>query len=142
MGKIILVAWLIMMALPALGWTATGDPILEDGNATVANLSASGSFSLTGTVSTAVDYSPTTADVIIAVDTAAARHIGITDTLNTDGRYLVIKDATGNAGVANITIESTVNIDGATTATISTAYGCKKLIYSAQAGKWLIISEF
>lgn len=81
-------------------------------------------------------------DHIIGVDTTGG---AVTITLDTDdvesGRALIVKDEGGNAGSANITIdtEGSETIDGAASVTISTNYGYRNL-YS-DGSNWFIMGS-
>ena len=74
-------------------------------------------------VSKSANYTATTSDFIIGVDTSSS---AVTVTLDSDlvseGRVIIINDEGGNAGTNNITVatEGSEKIDGNATATIST----------------------
>lgn len=86
--------------------------------------------------------SPTTLDAtdcVVLVDTSAVTH---TVTLPTvaDGKVVVVKDSTGNAGTRNIAVNrggATATIDGATSKTIATNYGT--LTFVSNGTNWFLI---
>ena len=84
-----------------------------------------------GVQSTAVSYTATTSDYVIAVtSTASARTITLPLAGNFEkGQLLIIKDESGAANVNNITIDASGAevIDGAATKVINTAYGSATL---------------
>lgn len=90
--------------------------------------------------STAISYSALVTDYIIAVtSTAAARTITLpAASSNNNGQIYIVKDTSGAANVNNISIvvSGGGNIDGAATATISSAYGSLNLF--SNGTQWYI----
>lgn len=58
-----------------------------------------------------------------------------------DGQFIVVKDAQGTAGAGNtLKVDGNgKNVDGGSSATISTAYGSISVVFSSSFNKWLII---
>ena len=69
-------------------------------------------------------------EIILGVDTSSPRTIYLSDEDLKEGRIIIIKDETGNAGTNNITVEpesSGVLIDGEESKIINTNYGVLRL---------------
>ena len=69
-------------------------------------------------------------EIILGVDTSEPRTIYLSDEDLKEGRIIIIKDETGNAGTNNITVEpetSGVLIDGEDHKVINTNYGVLRL---------------
>ena len=78
----------------------------------------------------AYPYTALSTDHVIFVDTSIARTINLMASPET-GRTYRIKDSTGNAAAANITITPAAgNIDGAASYKIATNYGSVDLVYN------------
>jgi len=88
---------------------------------------------------TAEDYTTAGETIVGVTDTTATRIITLATADCVVGRLITIKDESGGAGTNNITIatEGSETIDGSSTATISTNYGCIRL-YS-DGSNWFII---
>lgn len=91
------------------------------------------------TRSVAASGSTNSADMVILVDTAAARTITLSTSDVAEGRRIVIKDSTGGATVFNITVDTqgAELIDGAATAAIVLNYGSLTLI--SDGTNWLTV---
>lgn len=104
---------------------------------------------LTAPSTTFINSSPYTvlvSDYVILVDTAtiaAPSTVMLLDAPTVDGQEWTIKDATGSAGAGNtITLQSVsglVNIDGATTYVINSAYESVTVVWSASQSQYYII---
>jgi len=88
---------------------------------------------------TAEDYTTSGETIVGVTDTTAARTITLATADCVEGRLITIKDESGGAGTHSITIatEGSETIDGASTVTISTNYGCIRL-YS-NGNNWFTI---
>lgn len=91
-------------------------------------------------------YTVLTTDYVILVDTvtiAAPSTVMLIDAPTIDGQEWTIKDATGSAGAGNtITLQSVsglINIDGATTYVINSAYESVTVVWSASQSQYYII---
>lgn len=85
----------------------------------------------------AYPYTAVPQDYLILVDTTVARTINLNASPVTGQSYR-IKDATGTAGVNNITITPAAgNIDGSASKTISSNYGSVDLVYNGT--QWSIL---
>ncbi len=86
------------------------------------------------------NYTATTANHVILVDTTAARTITLPAS-PVDGQVFHIKDKSGSALTNNITIAGNGNnIDGAGTASINTDYGSLYIVYSSTEDAWFSLA--
>jgi hypothetical protein len=86
------------------------------------------------------NYTATTTNHVLLVNTAAARTITLPAS-PVDGQVYHIKDKSGNALTNNITIAGNGNdIDGAGSATINTDYGSLYVVYSSTEGAWFTLA--
>jgi len=84
-----------------------------------------------------VNYTQLSTDYLMAYTTLTAART-VTLIVITDKQTIMVKDESGNAATDNITINapSGKTIDGASSITINTAYGFKKLYYVASSGNY------
>lgn len=101
------------------------------------------SSSLTNSVVTkTANYTALSSDYFVNYDTVSVATAGVTNTLPsavtaTAGRSYVVKDSTGAANTKNIVINATAgNIDGASTATITTSRG--SLSFYSDGSNWFV----
>jgi hypothetical protein len=79
----------------------------------------------------------TKSKLVLAVDTSTTKTINIADLLYVTGQELVIKDATGNSGTNEITINAAALVDNQPSATLKLDNGAITLIYHNDT--WRII---
>ncbi len=121
------VAKVLTMASDQLGTAVitAGTGITITPTANTITISATGTTNLTYTAVSTTPYVVLTTDEYIAVDSSGGtRTIQLPNTA-TSGRVYIIKDKTGSAATNNITVTTVggaVNIDGATTLVMNTAY--------------------
>ncbi len=83
-------------------------------------------------VTTGSSYNVLSTDCVVIVNkgTGSATTVNLSSTLNT-GRVVIIKDGKGDANANNITVQGNgKNIDGSSSAVISTNYGVVRYIYN------------
>jgi hypothetical protein len=134
----------------SLWWKTTGDLYATRADGTqvqITNGTALYSAGLSVAWSSlAVSSSPTIAATDTythyRVDTSAARNITLPDAATVGaGRYYVFQDVTGTAATYNITLTraGSDTIEGATTATITAAYGWKILVSTGSG--WVVLGQ-
>lgn len=122
--------------------TSTKATWISVGTSTVADwlsVSAPSAIEILARYETAVNYTVTSSDYLVAVtDTSAPRAITLPLASSVDDGFAVtIKDESGAAGTNNISVTKTGadTIDGVSTVSISVNYGVLK-IYSNGVDKW------
>jgi hypothetical protein len=80
-------------------------------------------------------YSVKTTDQLVYASSSAAHTITLPAGMG-EGFSVYVKDVTGNAATFTITVTAAVNIDGASSYTITTNYGHARFVYSATNTLW------
>lgn len=86
-------------------------------------------------------YNSTTEDVVSVPTHTGSFTVNLPNSVGLPaGKAIYIKDAAGVAAANNIIVSAAALIDGSSTYTINTNYGCVKVIYTGVT--WLILTKF